>query len=172
MRYKFRYNNIHTSRAYDIFSIFTQAIVGNILLYALSNLIFSFTPLFEIAALDPISLPYCTAFLLIFFISFITLILVYIKTDKGVIVSNDALIIKFGYHDFFRGGWYSYNVKFDFDKIKIADTVDLENNKTEFKIIGGDYQGEFLTILYDDNYYLLPLESSAIQEITEKIHKK
>ncbi len=170
MKYKFRYRNKFLSIAYDIFSIFAQSIIGSVLLYALSNLIISFTPLIDIEVLDPLSKPYYTAFIIIFALSFLILIFIYVKADKTVHIEDDAITINFGHHDFVKYGWYGYNVRFDFDKIKSLDISPADDNgKLEFRVTGGDYKNDYIRILYnDDNNYLLPLDSDAISIITEK----
>lgn len=170
MEYKFRYRSKFLSTAYDIFSIFHQSIIGSILLYALSNLIISFTPLIEVEGLEPLSIPYCMTFVTIFTLSFIVLLCIYAKADKTVHIEDDAITINFGYKDFGIGGWYGYKVRFDFDKMKALDISPADDNdKTEFKVTAGDYKGDFVRILYnDDNHYLLPLEKEAISIIAEK----
>ena len=105
----FKFNQTQPYRrrntAFALFSLCADALVAVILCYALSNFVLLCTD----SDIDVTDMPYVTVFVAVYIITATVLITVYYKTQKGIVVTENELIITTG-----------YSAKLGFFRIKIA----------------------------------------------------
>lgn len=123
-------------------------------------------------------------------VGFTVLMLIYARSPKDVEITEDEIIIHFGFCEIGRGGYASFN-----KKIKLSDvsscTVETElqrlnalrffmlkydnsvYNRCIFEIVAGQYSQPFVKIALCDQDLMLPAENAAelCSEINEKICK-
>lgn len=122
---KFRRNEL----AYAIFNNFTISFMFSALAYAICNLI----GIFIFDNLDVISIRYMLCFVVLCVVIFSALMLLFYKTDKGVTITNNAIVFSTGY--FSKA--HSFKTAILIDEIVSIEAVELFNL---VKVLKADYR--------------------------------
>lgn len=183
-RYKINYKSNTKINLWVIFNNIVQCFMFSVLFFALVSLaLVSFSD-------DVVLIPTAVAAAVLFAVGFIVLMLIYARSPKDVEITEDEIIIHFGFCEMERGGYASIH-----KKIKLSDvsfcTVETElerlnplkffmlkydnsvYNRCVFEIVAGQYSQPFVKIAICDIDLMLPVENAAelCSEINEKICK-
>lgn len=183
-RYKINYKSKAKINSWVIFVNLMQCFMFCALLFSITALILV---LFNS---EYVFLPAGVLTSALFAIGFTVLMLMYAHSPKAVEITEDEIIIHFGFLEMGRGGFAEFH-----KKIKLSDvrscTVETEHkrinafkffmlqyensvyDKCVWEITAGQYSEPFIKVELCDNYLLLPTENAAelCAAINEKICK-
>lgn len=148
---------------YACFNNLCYSFMLSALAYAICNLVLVFAINFD----DITSVKYILAFIILFAIAFSTLMITFFKADKGVKITESALIFSCGYYAkgysfknvIMRDSIISVDYIEDFSLIKTLK-ADYRNYNYNWIIVGAKYKNIPLVRIQtkDDKIFLLPIQ--------------
>ncbi len=183
-RYKINYKSNAQINLWVIFLNFGQCFIICALFFAIASLILALLDSDYVFLLSGV----LTAVL--FAIGFTVMMLMYARSPKDVEITEDEIIIHFGFLEMGRGGYAEFHKKIKLNEVTSC-TVETEYKRINtFKffmlrydnsvydkriceLTAGQYSHPFVKIELCDEYLMLPVENAAelCSEINEKICK-
>ncbi|MCC8073589.1 MAG: hypothetical protein LIO62_05630 [Clostridiales bacterium] len=168
MRFKIKYKSKTVNALYAALNNFEICILFGTLIFAILSLFLS-----SVFDYDTINVRFLSAYCIIVFAVFIILMCIYFCTEKGVKIDNSLLTINLGYYGFGKVEIAGFNKKIkltDIEEYKITNESNtIKSERPVYKIISGDYSGDYLEIdIYNSRRILLPAENA--EELYNKIN--
>lgn len=182
-RYKINYKSNAKINLWAAFNNILICFFTCVSLFALTALALSFTELNS----DMVLIYPAIGSAVLFAAVFTVLTVIYALSAKDAEITDDELIIHFGYHEAGRGGYADFHRKINLSDINSC-TVENEHKKLNpfkffmlvydssdynvsiWEITAGQYSQPFLKLVFDEKILLLPVENAV--ELCSKINEK
>lgn len=155
---------------YAVFNNFVICVIYGALIYSISAVIGIW-----VLDIDLINKTFIVSFCTALAAAFLLLMIIYAKSKKNVEITSDFLIIDFGYFDYGKGSLAKFKNKINLSDITGCEYFEkedkeikkdfayyIENNKySEYRIVAGDYNKPYISIIVNNKYkLLLPIENA------------